>query len=293
MIISIFTVPMRNYLLLLLTATLIPVLGFSQKAVKDGIKAFESGKYEQAIASLDEGLEDAGNMKGKALAEAYYYRASAKVTYLNKLKSFENLPTEMDLTVYEYGKTAAEDVFKAIKNDEDKKYAKGLVNLKTASQNIIVEMGRIDLLEGQKRDATDEDKQFHFGRVVEMADAGIALDKFNYVNYNLKAEAQLGLGEKSDALKNFKNAAAQFFRSAPRSGDLRIGYTYMHIAELERELNNDPVAAKKAIEEGLEKLAGESKKIQSLGNRRPDEKARLKDQYDDIKGMMEKKGDGL
>ena len=284
---------MRKLFLLLLTSALLPVSLSAQKAINAGIKSYEAGKYEAAIASLDEGLENADNMKDKDLAEAYFYRASAKATYLHKLKSFENLPEEMDLTVYEYGLTAAEDVSNAIDHDKDKKWAKQLPNLKISSQNILVDMCRIDLLEGQKKDATDEDKKFHFERVIKMANAGINLDKFNYVNYNLKAEAQLGLGKKSDALTNFNHAASYFYRSAPRSGDLRIGYTFMHIAELEKELNNDMKAAKAAIDTGLEKLKGESMKIESLGNRRPAEKAQLKDLFEEIKKEMEKVGAGL
>lgn len=278
---------MRNTILLLLTTLLIfPVSLNAQKAINAGIKAYEAGNYESAISSFDEGLQDADNMKDKDLVEAYFYRASAKVTYLNKLKSWENLPEEMDLTVYEHGLTAGQDVAKAIKYDTDKKMAAQLKPLKTKAENILIGMSRIDLLESEKSGATDEQKTFHCERVVKMAEAGNKLDKFNYVHYNLKAEAQLGLGEKADALQNFQSAASYFFRSAPRNGDLRIGYTYMHIAELEKELNNNIKAAKEAMKTGIEKLDGEDKKIQQIGNRRPAEKANLKDFYEEIRAEM-------
>lgn len=288
MITSIFQ-PMRVTVLFILSALFaLPTTLSAQKAINSGIKDFEAGNYEPAIESLEEGLENADNMKDKDLAEAYYYLASAKVTYLNKLKSWENLPEEMDLTVYDYGLTAADNVAKAIEHDKDKKWSKLIKPLKTKSENILIGMSRIDLLETDKSGKTDEEKKFHWERVVKMADAGIKLDKFNYVNYNLKAEAQLGLGERVDALENFNTAASYFFRSAPRNGDLRIGYTYIHIAELEKELNNNIKAAKEAIKTGLEKLAGEDKKIQNIGNRRPAEKANLKDYYEEIKAEMEK-----
>ncbi len=289
MIISLFAKPMRIPLYLILIACFtFPLTLSAQKAINAGIKDYEAGSYEPAIASIEEGLQDADNMKDKDLAEAYYYLASAKITYLNKLKSWENLPEEMDITVYGYGLSAAENVTKAIKHDTDKKWSKLLKPLETKSANILIGMSKIDLLEAEKSGKTDEEKKFHNERVVQMADAGINLDKFNYVNYNLKAEAQLGLGQKADALENFNTAASYFFRSAPRTGDLEIGYTYIHIAELEIELNNNTKAAKEAIETGLEKLAGEDQKIQELGNRRPAEKANFKDYYEEIKAEMEK-----
>lgn len=278
---------MRNTILLFFTTLFIlPVSLNAQKAINAGIKAYEAGNYESAISSFDEGLQEADNMKDKDLVEAYFYRASAKVTYLNKLKSWENLPEEMDLTVYEHGLTAGQDIAKAIKYDTDKKMAAQLKPLKIKAENILIGMSKIDLLESEKSGQTDEQKKFHCERVVKMADAGNKLDKFNYVHYNLKAEAQLGLGDKADALQNFKSAASYFFRSAPRNGDLRIGYTYMHIAELEKELNNNIKAAKEAMKTGIEKLDGEDKKIQQIGNRRPAEKANLKDFYEEIRAEM-------
>ena len=63
---------------------------------------------------------------------------------------------------------------------------------------------------------------------------------------------------------------------------MAIAYTYIHIAELEWALHKNYDGAIKAIEEGKQVLDGESKKIQSLGNRPPAEKAYLSKRHDII-----------
>ena len=62
----------------------------------------------------------------------------------------------------------------------------------------------------------------------------------------------------------------------------------IRIAELEWQVNKDYAAAMAAIKEGREVLAGEDKKIQSLGNRRPNEKASFQIMFEEISGEIDK-----
>lgn len=275
--------PLALCLLLLLA---LPASLTAQKAINEGIKLCESGSYEKAISSITSGLEDSDKLKPKDLAQAHYYRALAQVTYLNKLKSWENLPTEMDIQVYAYGLQAGHDVAAAKKHDTDKKLTAELKPLLTKTENVLIGMAKTDLLEADGMETEDSRAQQCLERVVQFGDAGIALDRFNYVHYNLKAEGLLGQGDKAGALESFKIAASYFFRSAPKGGDLDIAYTYLHIAEMEMELNSNLKAAKEAIATGLEKLEGENQKIQVHSNRRPAEKAGLADYFEELRGDL-------
>jgi|GEM_PF-7092298 len=272
----------------LLLVFVLPASLSAQKAINTGIKLYESGSYQKAIEAISAGLEENEKLKPKDLAQAHYYRAMAQVTFLNKLKSWENLPTEMDLQVYEYGLQAGHDVAAAKKHDTDKKLTTELTPLTTKTENVLIGMAKTDLLEAAGMETEEARAKQCLERVVKFGDAGIALDRFNYVHYNLKAEGLLGQGQKAGALENFKIAASYFFRSAPKSGDLDIAYTYLHIADLEMELNANSKAAKEAITTGIEKLNGENEKIQVFSNRRPAEKAALADYYDELKGDLMK-----
>ena len=80
------------------------------------------------------------------------------------------------------------------------------------------------------------------------------------------------MNDSAKALTHYRKADAQFFRSAPKTGDLSIGYMYIRIAELEIEVNNDMEAAQEAVTEGKERLNGEMSKIKRL-NLRPNDLA--------------------
>ena len=206
---------------------------------------------------MDKGLSSDG-LKDKMLARGHYYRGHCKITWLNKLKSWENLPQEMDATVVDYGLTAASDLQKAKKHDVALKYKKEInTDLKRANR-ILLEMAKIALLEGNKTHLEPAVRKAWYERIIPFTDASIALDKFNYVPYKLKAEALLALEDSVAALKNFHLADDCFFRSAPKTGDLSIAYTYMYIAELERDLNHNMKEARAALEEGKERLEGEN-----------------------------------
>jgi hypothetical protein len=114
------------------------------------------------------------------------------------------------------------------------------------------------------------------------------MDKFNYRAYDFYADGLYATEKFKEALDNYKLADDWFFRSAPKGGDLGIGYTYIRLALLEWKVNEDFAAAMAFLDEGRERLAGEDKKIQNLGNRRPHEKASFKIMYDEIFGEIGK-----
>lgn len=252
------------------------------KNIAEGVKQYEDGRYEDAIAELDIALESAGNLKAKALAKAHYYRAASQITFLRRMVSWENLPEAMAEKVQRYALTAAADLKAVRKNDTDKKYSSEMKNWERKSQKILLGLGKLAMTEGNKPGIEDAARKKRFEAALELGQAGAGLDKFYYAPYNLMGDAALALEDGASALKYYRLADDTFFRSAPKDGDLSIAYTYMHIAELEKSLNKDMAAAEKALTKGQEQLNGEHKKIQVFSNRRPEEKAALDRLYQDI-----------
>jgi tetratricopeptide (TPR) repeat protein len=259
------------------------------KDVDEGIKSYENGLYEAAISSLDDGLKDPSQLKDKVLAKAYCYRGLSKVRFL--IRARLDMPANMEELGRRYSLTAYEDFKYARKYDPDKKLeeeiAPGLLKL----QNVLLDLcGDADkklqtgTLNKEETKMVAEDLTSYSQPLVEM-------DKFNYRAYDFLADGLLAQGKAAEALENYKTADSWFFRSAPKSGDLGIGYTYIRIAELEWQLNKDFETAIAALNEGRERIAGEDKKIQSLGNRRPNEKAAFKIMYDEIAGKITKAED--
>lgn len=261
------------------------------KQVDAGVKLYENGRYEEAIAELDAAL--AQDLKEKDKAKASYHRAAAQITFLRRMKSWENLPPAMTEKVQRYALNAAIDLGNVTELDEDKKYASELKNWERKGEGVLMGLGHLALLEADKPTKTDAQRKAHFEAAVTFADACIPLDKFNYAPYNLKGEGLLGLQDSVEALVNFRLADDNFFRSAPKSGDLSIAYTYMHIARLEKALNGDLDAAQKAIAKGQEQLNGEHKKIQVFSNLRPEEKATMDREYQDINAKLAKVGEQI
>lgn len=259
------------------------------KDVDAGIKSYQNGEYEAAISSLDDGLKDPSALKGKVLAKAYCYRGLSKVRFL--IRARLDMPANMEELGRRYSLTAYDDFKYSRKYDKDKKLEEEIAPGLRKLQNVLLELcGDADKklqnggLNEEETKAVSDDLTSYSKPLVEM-------DKFNYRAYDFLADGFYAQGNKAKALENYKLADSWFFRSAPKSGDLGIGYTYIRIAELEWELNKDLKAATDALDEGRARLAGEDKKIQSLGNRRPNEKAAYKIMFDEISAKITKAED--
>lgn len=258
----------------------------AQKGVDAGIKAYESGKYTLAVNELNTALEGAAKMKEKALAEAYYYRGQAKTTYLTKLIANDNLGDNIEKLAPDYAITGLEDLQLAKKNDVAEKWVPQIKHALRKMERNVLDIAQLTLNEAVGNEDAEGQKQ-QYERVIALADAAIAYDKRHYVPYNMKAQALYATGDKAGALKNWHLADDVFFRRSPKNGDLSVAYIYIHIAELEKELNNNSTEAKKAIEEGMERLEGEQKKMQRFGQQSAAEKANLEIKYEEIRKEIE------
>lgn len=254
------------------------------KDIDAGIKSYENGLYEAAISELDDGLKDPSALKDKVLAKGYCHRGLSKVRFL--IRARLDMPANMEELGRKYSLTAYEDFKLARKFDPDKKLEEeigpGLLKL----QNVLLELCGDADKKLQTGSLNEEETKAVAADLTSYSQPLVEMDKFNYRAYDFYADGLLAQGKKAEALENYKLADSWFFRSAPKSGDLGIGYTYIRIAELEWELNKDFQAATDALNEGRERLAGEDKKIQNLGNRRPNEKAAYKIMYDEISGKI-------
>lgn len=258
------------------------------KQIDAGVKAYENGDYALALKELDAGLSEPDGMKDKDLAEGYYYRAEAKIAYVNQLGVESGLSDQVDQMIKEYSFTAYDDLKKASQHDVAKKYMTPIKKGIRKAEKIMLQRakGAMELSEG--KELSEADKKPFLEEAIQFCDALIEVNKRNYVPYTMKGYAWLGLGDETKALKNFHLADDVFFRSAPKKGDLSIANTYMHIATLEWKLNQDMEVALEAIKEGGERLDGESKKIQVLGNLPPADKAAMDRKYQDLKAELAK-----
>lgn len=245
-------------------------LNAQSKSLDAGVAAYEKGDYKGAIAELDKALADQGALKEKALAKASYYRAQAQITYV--IKAEPNLPDEMAPTIRQYSLRAAEDLKRARQNDTDGKMAGEIAAGEKRLQEMLIDLGQ-KAEQRLKNDLPKDQRKQAYQDMVDYASPVIDLDKYAYLAYDLKGEGLLGLGDSAQALKNFRLADDWFFRSAPKNGDMAIVYTYMRIAELEWYMNHNYAEAVKALDEGRQRLDGESQKIQMFGHGSPAQKS--------------------
>jgi hypothetical protein len=249
------------------------------QSVDDGVKAYENGDYKGAVSNLDKAIAT-GSLKEKGLARAYYYRGQSKVVLVRKNKT--DVTPEMSKMLQNWAVTGYEDLVLAKKNDVDGKLTDAIQSSTKEMQQLVLDLADAHLLATSDGAKSEADKKVLWQNMVALCEPVIVQDKFNYRAYDLTADAQLSLRDSLKALKNYHFADDWFFRSAPKDGDMAIAYTYIHIAELEWALHKNFDGAMKAIEEGKQVLDGESKKIQSLGNRPPAEKAYLSKRHDII-----------
>lgn len=255
------------------------------QSVDAGVKLYDNGDYRGAVAELDKAIS-AGGLKEKALARAHYYRGQSKVVLVRKNKT-DNTP-EMAKSLQNWAVTGYEDLALAKKNDIDGKLTDLIQSSTKEMQQLVLDLADAQLQATVDGVKTEAEKKVLWQNMVALCEPVIVQDKFNYRAYDLAADAQLALRDSVKALKNYHFADDWFFRSAPKDGDMAIAYTYAHIAELEWHLNKNYEVAMKAIEEGKQVLDGESKKIQSLGNRPPAEKAYLSKRHDIILSDLKK-----
>ncbi len=249
------------------------------QSVDDGVKAYDNGDYKGAVVALDKAIAT-GNLKEKGLARAHYYRGQSKVVLVRKNKT--DVTPEMSKLLQNWAVTGYEDLALAKKYDVDGKLTDAIQSSTKEMQQLVLDLADAHLLATSDGAKSEAEKKVLWQNMVALCEPVIAQDKFNYRAYDLAADAQLSLRDSLKALKNYHFADDWFFRSAPKDGDMAIAYTYIHIAELEWALHKNYDGAIKAIEEGKQVLDGESKKIQSLGNRPPAEKAYLSKRHDII-----------
>jgi hypothetical protein len=256
------------------------------QSVDAGVKAYDNGDYKGAVAELDKVLADAKSMKEKALARAYYYRGQSKAVLVRKNK--DDAAPEMVKLVSQWATTGINDLILAKKNDVDGKLAEDIDAATKKMVEQLLNLADAALLASTDGAKTEAEKKALYTQMLSYCEPVMAIDKFNYRAYDLEADAQLALRDSISALKNYHLADDWFFRSGPKDGDMAIAYTYIHIAELEWHLNGKLDIALKALEEGHQVLDGEHKKIQSLGNRPPKEKAYLSQRHDIIDTDLKK-----
>jgi tetratricopeptide (TPR) repeat protein len=267
--------PLLSGLMLLLSA--LPMMA---QNVDAGIKSLESGDYKAAMAEFDKALAEPGKLKEKALARVYYYRCIARITYVHKAKN--NLEGMQMQQIRDLSVGAHEDMVAAKKNDIDGKMAADIQSGTKRLQDLLLELGRDANAIAQDPNRKEADKKDAYEDMVRYGGPIVANDKFQYMGYVFLGNGHLGKGDTTTALKNYHLADDWFFRSAPKDGDMNIAYSYIQIARLEWATHKNFDNAMKFLDKGRAQLDGESKKIQTLGNRPPAEKAALSRMAHDI-----------
>ncbi len=248
--------------------------------IEAGVKACEIGDYKTAMSELDKALADPAKLKEKSLARAHYYRALARISYIHKAKS--NLEGTQMKQIRDLSIGAHEDLLAAKKNDTDGKMAADLQAANKRLVDLLVELGKSANAIAQDPNKKAADKIESYEDLVRYGEPIMVVDKFNYLGYAFAANGQLGLRDSVNALKNFHLTDDWFFRSAPKDGDMEIVYVYITIARLEWALHKNWDVAIKALDEGRQNLDAEGKKIQTLGNRPPAEKAAASRKHHDL-----------
>ncbi|MCB9235973.1 MAG: hypothetical protein H6581_30275 [Bacteroidia bacterium] len=262
---------------------------FSQgNNVNAGKKALEMGDHKSAIQEFDAALADPTQLKGKVLAETYLNRAKAKLGYLNRVMRNEGFTAENRQRMQDYGLSLYPDLKLALSSDNSGKLEPEIKTETGRAQEILSELSDKSLVDARRKDLSEEEKKAIYQNVINYCDASLDIEQNNYLPYSMKGECLLALGNPAEALKNFHSADESFFRSAPKRGDLNIALIYQHIAELERDLNQNIKGAQDAVKEGIDRLSGEMAKIDRLPDLRPNVKASFQIRYEELRHELEK-----
>jgi hypothetical protein len=256
--------------------------------VTTGVVAYQGQDFEKAIKAFDEGLKDPSLLREKNLPKAYYYRAMSNLMWMSQQNTPEKMEAQKDkldgILFHIYG-----DFKKALETDTQNKWEKK-VNQQLQNLSFALLRGGVmalDLASGDK--LTESEKEEAFTEAIKYMDLVEEVDPTNFTTNDVRAQAQLNLGDSANAYKSFQAAADKYSQHPPKQPDQMIAYVYYRLALLNRYYKNDIDAALQNLDQGKKNLEKEHARFMEKKESLPAERVQqITDQYNQAKEYMTK-----
>lgn len=260
--------------------------------ITTGVVEYNDQDFASAIKALDEGLSNPSDLKEKNVPKGYYYRGMARMGLMRqlgtKVASGGSLTEEEESTMETIVMDAYKDFQKA-KETDDGKWGKK-VEAQMLTMNAMILQAGLGILNGTfTEDLSAEEKKQAYQEAVKYMNLAVEGQPDNYMGYDIRAQAQLALGDSSKALDDFNSATEKFQANPPQRPDLIATYTYYRKALLERYYKKDDDAALASLEGGKKILDQEWAKLQKSKDQfQPAQWAQLQKQYSGAKEDLSK-----
>jgi hypothetical protein len=228
-----------------------------ESKITTGVVAFQGQDYEKAIKAFDEGLKDPSGLKEKTLPKAYYYRAMSNLMWMGQMGTPEKVEAHKDqlegILFRIYG-----DFKKSKETDTQDKWTKK-VDQQLGNFGYAMLRGGLEAMEKADDESLSKAEQKKVNEeVIKYMDVVEEIDPTIYTANDVRAQAQLALGDSTKAYNSFKAAGKKFSENPPKQPDQLIAYVYYRQALLDRYMKNDIDAALADLEMGKASLDAEN-----------------------------------
>ncbi len=233
--------------------------------ITTGVVDYNNQDFADAIEALTEGLSDVSQLKEKNVPKGFYYRGLARKMYMRQLGGkvaqggslSEDEESAMETIVID-----AYTDFQNAKKYDDGKWTKK-IDVEMQQMNVMILQAGLGILNGTfGGDLSDAEKKEAYSETIKYMDLVTEGQPDNYMGYDLRAQAELALGDSASALKDFNMAAQKFDANPPQRPDMLASYTYYRKALIERYFSKDIDAALASLDKGKQTLAREWERIQ-------------------------------
>ncbi|MEZ4825370.1 MAG: tetratricopeptide repeat protein [Bacteroidia bacterium] len=236
-------------------------LGQGEAKITSGIVSLQSGDYEKAVASLEDGLKFPELLKPESLAKGYHYLGEAYVMVWQR-SLLENDPAwlkkypEPGLLAYHNFRSSMEADDTGKWEDKNRSQISDLEPMLTQTGLTYVNMGTSggNLTESQRHVVLT--LAFDYFEVLS------EISPDSYLNYDFMGQIRLAQKDSVGALRDFLTAIELHKQYPPEMPDLLIGYLYYRASLLHRYLKKDKKRALADLQTGLAVLDQEYQKLQ-------------------------------
>ena len=280
------------FLITVLMLAMVSTTFAQDSKVETGVIAYQQGDYGKAIDAITIGLKNKDQLKSKNVPKAYYHRGMARLKLMGQMGAKAKNMTEEEQEalgpkLQELLGGSFSDL-KAAKASDDGKWTKKITPALTNMNIAFLQAGLKSLNMAYAKETKAEDKVSAFKQVVEVMGYSIEIDDASYFSYDIRGQAEMGLGDSAKAYSDFSKAATLIDGNTHKRNDLLIGYVFRNKAILERYSLGKVDDALATLETGKTMLDREFAKYDKLKAEKPAEYAKVQKQYEKISADLGK-----
>lgn len=250
--------------------------------VTTGVVAYDQGDYDRAVDALETGLSDLSSVKSKNIPKGFYYYGKALIGQFQQAVMNKDNAKAEQLTG---NLMKAHEAFKSAKQYDDGKWGDKVdAELQLLFSSFL--QGGLQAL-NTSYSATGSQKNELLESAKQYCKICTDINPNSYMSYDLLGQAELGLGDSTNAYKSFAMAGQKFQENQPDNPDVLIGYVYYRLALIDRYKNNDVDAALGSVAMGKKLVEQEWARMQDkLVNYTAQQQTALSTQYNSTIGDL-------